>query len=175
MTEARTLAEAAGFQFPDMAHYVPVAPEFDRMGNFALYMACCVQEALSKHPHASSSYRRFADPISSLVSGLCGAERDGDTVLLGLKGVSLALLIEDVLEASLIDTDQTRRLQFGSAVHRFVAHAYLDMSEQLREAGQLDACARALTRAGDQIALAMTFTDAMHKMNQTPALAGAAE
>ena len=172
MTESQRIAAAAGFDFPatvlGLAYAPADPPEFARLGKFAHYMRACCDQALAKEPHASSSYRRYGDPVASLVSGICEAELDGDRLLVGLKGISLGTLVADILDASMCDTDAMRRLQFGCELHGYIGAAYLDIGAQLREAGQLEAALKAANRAGDQLRLATTFTDAMRILNEVP-------
>ena len=127
-----------------------------------------VDQALTREPHASATYRRIADPIGALVRGICEAELDGDGVLASLKAISLGSLVDDVLCASLVDQDAMRRLEFAASLHRFIAGAYLDIARELRQAGHLDAALKALAHSGDQQSLALSLVDAMRELNQHP-------
>jgi hypothetical protein len=172
---SQRIAAQAGFAFPTHVLGLPYTPaeppEFARFGKFALYARCAVDEALTREPHASASYRRVADPIGALLRGICEAELDGDGVLLSLKAISLGTLVSDILCASLVDQDAMRRLEFAASLHRFIAGAYLDIARELRNAGHLDAALKALDRSGDQQSIALTFVDAMRELNEPMAAA----
>lgn len=167
---ARTLAASAGFTFAALGvpHYEPIAPEFASMGDFSLYMRGACDEALTKQPHCDASYSRYGDPLSVLVSGLVEAEVDGESLLVGLKAISLSALIIDILDASQRDPDQMRRLQFGCAVHDHVARALIRLGGELGRSGNVPAGIKAIHHADDQLDRAQIFVDAMHKLNEEP-------
>ena len=171
---AQAVAEAAGFKFEVPAStlaiigsYTPCAPALSGFGRFELYAAYCIHEALSKGPHIDASYKRWGDPLTALVNGLCEAEMDGDNLLVGLKAVSLSSLISDILEASQRDPDQMRRLQFACHLHDYIADAFIAAGAELRTASQYAACIKAFDHAHHHHEVALTFLDAMRKLNET--------
>ena len=174
VSEAQFLAEAAGFTFDLPAStletmggsYTPTAPALSGFGRFELYAAFCIQEALTKWPHIDASYKRWGDPLTALVNGLCEAELDGDRPLIILKGISLSALIGDVLDASRRDPDQMRRLHFACHLHVYVADAFINMGTEFRKASQFAACIKAQDHADYHHEQARIFLDAIRKMNE---------
>ena len=171
---AQAVAEAAGFKFEVPAttlgvigSYTPSAPALSGFGRFALYASACIQEALTKHPHIDALYARYGDPLTTLVNGICEAELDGDTILLALKSTSLTALIDDILAASQRDPDQMRRLQFACHLHDYIADAFIAAGAELRTASQYAACIKAFDHAHHHHEVALTFLDAMRKLNET--------
>ena len=175
MTSAQALAEAAGFHFPREVSgipYTPCAPALSGFGRFELYADACIQEALTRHPHIDASYKRWGDPLTALVNGLCEAR---DPALVGLKAASLSSLISDILEASQRDPDKFRALDFACTLHLYVGAAFRSSGSESRTVGDLRGAARAFNRAAHHFAVAETFTDAMCKMNEATIPQTAAE
>ena len=179
---AQAIAEQAGLLMTVPAAtqavfgvYRPSAPEFAGMGKFCLYMRGCVDIALGKEPHASSSYRRFGDPLATLVTGLCEAELDGDSLLIGLKSVSLSALVSDILEAAQRDPDTFRRAQFACELHIHISRCFEDMMRNLRLAGKYQSALKVVAHIEHHLALAQQYIDAMRKLNEQPVAAEAAE
>ena len=171
MTEAQSIAESAGFTFEVPAStraiigsYTPTAKALSGFGRFELYAAYCIQKALTKWPHIDASYKRWGDPLTALVNGLCDAR---DPLLVGLKAASLSSLISDILEASQRDPDKFRALNFACTLHLYVGGAFRSIGSEMRKAGDLRAAAKAFNRAAHHFAVAQTFADAMRKMNET--------
>ena len=176
---AQAIAEQAGLLMTIPAaswgaifgEYRPSAPEFAGMGKFALYMRCCVDIALCKEPHASSSYRRIADPAQALVAGLCEAELDGDSLLIGLKAVSLSALVSDILDAAQRDPDAFRRAQFAAMLHVHIGGCFLGLARNMLRAGQFEGASYANRHAEHHLAQVQIYADAMRKLNQQPVAA----
>ena len=179
VSEAQFLAEAAGFRFDLTAStlsvigsYTPSAPALSGFGRFELYAAYCIGEALTRRPHIDASYKRWGDPLTALVNGLCEAR---DPALVGLKAASLSSLISDVLEVSQRDPDKFRALDFACTLHLYVGGAFRKIGSEMRKAGDLHSAAMTFNHAAHHFAVAESFTDAMRKMNETTIPQAAAE
>ena len=176
--EAQALADAAGLLMAVPAAtqavlgvYRPCAPHFASLGRFSLYMHGAVGIALTREPHASSTYRRYGDPVRTLVSGLCEAELDGDSALIGLKALSLSALVDDILEAAKRDPDPMRRAHFAGELHNHIGRCFTAMVREMRLASQHEAALKAIRHADHHFALALQYADAMRKLNEQPVAA----
>jgi hypothetical protein len=172
-SNAEALARAAGFvceippaTFAVPGDYRPCAPEFARMGPFALYMRACIDIALSQQPHVDSTYRLNADPLAALAGGLAEALLDGDTGLACCKRDALGRLLSDIQAASLRDPDRMRRLHFAATLRLHVGRELLAVAAELRTLGHLDSALKAEGEADDQLSRAMTCVDGMRKLNE---------
>ena len=170
MNEAQFLAEAAGFTFDLPAStmaiigsYTPTVPALSGFGRFELYAAYCIQKALTRRPHIDASYRKWGDPLTALVNGLCEAR---DPALVGLKAASLSSLIGDILAVSQRDPDKFRALNFACTLHLYVGRAFRKIGSDMRKTGDLHSAAGAFNHAAHHFAVAQTYADAMRKLNE---------
>ena len=133
MTEAQSLAEAAGFKFDIPASTRALvggelrlfAPQLERFGKFSLYLFACIAEASARDIHRGTVSSRYADPIAARVMLLADALHDphDDRRAIGLS-VNLLRFLSDIEYASRRDPDQARRLEFAAALYNDVADQF---------------------------------------------------